>query len=41
MKTVIVEDSELIQAHLLRLLGQQPRVELVGVAADEEHRPSR
>ena len=36
MKTVTVEDSELIQAHLLRLLGQQPRVELVGVAAEEE-----
>ncbi len=39
MKTVSGEDSELIQAHPLRLLGQQPRVEVVGVATAEE-RPS-
>lgn len=36
MKTVIVEDSDLIQTHLLRLLGQQPRIEVVGVATEEE-----
>lgn len=36
MKTVSGEDSELIQAHPLRLLSQRPRVEVVGVATEEE-----
>ncbi|MDD3326169.1 MAG: hypothetical protein PHW25_03685 [Zoogloea sp.] len=30
MKTVSGEDSGLIQTHPLRLLGQQPRVKVVG-----------
>ncbi len=36
MNLVIVEDSELIRTQLIRLLARQPRVNVVGVATEEE-----
>ena len=35
MKTIIVEDSELICTQLKRLLRQQPRIEIIGTATEE------
>ncbi len=36
MKLVIVEDSELISSHLLKMIATQPRIRVIGVATEEE-----
>ena len=36
MKLVIVEDSELIRGHLLEMIAIEPRIQVIGVATEEE-----
>ena len=36
MKLVIVEDSELIRGHLLEMIATEPRIQVIGVATEEE-----
>jgi diguanylate cyclase len=36
MNIVIVEDSELIRSHLLDIIAAQPRIQVVGIATEEE-----